>query len=115
MMVDDSRATGVIEESAVVRAADLVTARVRAARSSSRLLSFAADAVAPWAGLTWRSKRLAIGVVLIIAPVVHVMLNLSSPYAQPGWFWLIIPGLSTAIGALFVAASGIFGIGDTTQ
>jgi len=115
MIADDSRATAVIEASAVVRAADLVTARLRAARSSSRLLAVASNAVAPWPGVTWRSKRLAIGVVLIIAPVVHVMLNLSSLYAQPGWYWLIIPGLSAAIGALLVAASGVFGVSHSSQ
>lgn len=114
MSADESRATAVIEASAIVRAADVVAARVGAARSSSRLLAAASSAVAPLAGLTWRSRRLAIGLVLIIAPVVHVMLNWSSPYAQPGWFWLIIPGLSAAIGVLLVSASGVFGISNTS-
>jgi hypothetical protein len=113
MMADDSRATAVIEASAVVRAADLVTARIRAARSSSKLLALAANAVAPWAALSWRGKRLVIGLVLIIAPAVHLLLSLSSSYAQPGWFWLIIPGMSAAVGAVFVAASGVFGIEKT--
>ena len=115
MIADDSRATAVIEASAVVRAADLVTARVRTARASSRLAALASSAVASWAALTWSSRRLAVGLMLIVAPVVHVMLSLSSPSAQPGWIWLVIPGLSAVIGVLLVAGSGVFGAGETSR
>jgi uncharacterized membrane protein HdeD (DUF308 family) len=103
-----ARLNTVIESSIVVRAADVVIARVRAAAPTSRGLAAATRVVDAWTASGWRAQRQALGLILMIAPAAHVLLSFTSPRSQPGWMWLIVPGISGAIGALLVAASGTF-------
>ena len=65
----------------------------------------ATDLVDQWRRESWASRYRALGTLLLIATATHVILTwLQGP--RPGWFWLVIPAMVAAFGAVLVAAAG---------
>jgi hypothetical protein len=52
-----------------------------------------------WSAMAAPRRRLAAGIILLVASAVHVALNLLTGDSA-GWFWLIIPGLAAVAGLL---------------
>ena len=101
----DRRVAAVIESSVVFGALDrslaLVWRAVRGSAVAARVIAM----VTTWRGAAMRPRRRAIGTALVAAVVTHLLLTLATQ-VPPGWLWLIVPGLTAAIGGLVIAASG---------
>jgi hypothetical protein len=54
-----------------------------------------------WGGLELAQKRLLVGLVLLVAALVHVGLVWWHE-VPPSWLWLILPALTVALGAVFL-------------
>jgi len=93
-----------IQRSAVFSAIDRVVAGLSRAAGSSLVLGRLRPLAERWSSAARARQQMAAGVVLLSAATVHLML-MSLNEAQPGWFWLILPGTAAAIGATLVAFS----------
>jgi hypothetical protein len=95
---DESAAIVVLESSAVIKAFDRAMTCASAAGETSLALAWIrrlGRAVAPG------DRRLLVGIALLVAPFVHV--GLVMWHERPaGWQWLVLPGLSFAIGLVFL-------------
>ncbi len=89
----------------IVRASRLF--RVRRSRGRSALARLRqlggrqCECAAPGSASSPHSKRLLVGLVLVVAALVHVGLVWWHE-APPSWLWLILPALAAALGVLFV-------------
>ncbi len=94
---DDHLALGVIEQSAIVTAVERAATRLGEAAKSSRVL----QAARSMARVTGRHR----GVTVLAAVATHV--GLVSVVVRPQfWYWLIIPALVAAAGAVLLALDG---------
>lgn len=93
-----------IQRSAVFGAIDRVVTGLHHAAGSSQILGRLRPLVLRWGSAAPARQRMAVGVILLSAVAVHLAL-MSLNATQPGWFWLILPGIASAIGATLVASS----------
>lgn len=94
----------VIAASAVCHAVDHVVGCIAAATRHSRLLGAAGDGVTRALGTAPAAMPGRIGMVLLVAVSTHLALTLWT--GRPaGWYWLILPGITAAVGALLALAS----------
>ena len=99
---DDRIVLGVIEQSAVVGAVERLATRLGQAASASSVL----DAVRSIARGASRER----GVTILAAVATHV--GLVGAVVRPvSWYWLIIPGIFAAAGAVLAAGSWRHGRG----
>lgn len=91
---DDRKVLGVIEQSAIVTAIERVAAGLGRAAATSRTLETART--------IGRAAERKLGVTILAAVATHVALVgvIVRPVA---WYWLLIPTLFAAAGALLVA------------
>ena len=88
----------VVESSAVFRATDRIVSSLARTPESSVVVGLVRDA---WSALHPGQKRLALGLALLVASLVHAGLVLWHE-APPTWLWLIAPGLAVSAGLLLV-------------
>ena len=93
-----------LQRSAVFGAIDRVVTGLHHAVGSSRILGRLRLLVLGWSSAAPARQRMAAGVILLSAVAAHLAL-MSLNAAPPGWFWLILPGIASAIGATLVASS----------
>jgi hypothetical protein len=104
---EERRIVRVIESSVLFGAADRAVARAWQAAGSSRAAALARRLASAWRALGTPLRRLGVGVALLSGTATHLALALTGP-PPPGWMWLVLPGLFTALGLLLVAASGVW-------
>jgi hypothetical protein len=101
---DDAWIAETIERSSVCRAVlGLAGLFSRAAASSSSMRALR-DLRSQWMQTTTMARRRAVGLMLVVAVLVHVALRAWQGH-EPGWLWLTLPSMAGAIGLLLVAAS----------
>lgn len=105
----DLSVAAVIKSSMVFGLFDRALDSVWRAASTSIAVSLAAEAASAWTGLDTRVRRVAVGTMLMVAVVAHIVFTLVTQ-VPPGWFWLVLPGIFGAIGLLLVAAPGLRGV-----
>jgi hypothetical protein len=59
-----------------------------------------------WHGLALPEKRLLVGLILVVAALVHVGLVWWHE-APPLWLWLILPALAAALGVVFLMFASV--------
>jgi hypothetical protein len=59
-----------------------------------------------WIGLELAEKRLLVGLVLVVAALVHVGLVWWHE-VPPSWLWLILPALAAALGVVFLMFASV--------
>lgn len=91
---DDRIVVGVVERSAIVQAVERVAARVGQAARTSRTRA-AAQTIA-------RATQRSLGVTILAAVAAHVVL-MGVVVRPVSWYWLIVPGVFAAAGALLAA------------
>jgi hypothetical protein len=106
-LAEERRVVHVIESSVLFGAADRAVARAWQAAGSSRAAALARRGVSAWRDLGTPLRRLGVGVALLSGTATHLALTLTGP-PPPGWIWLVLPSLFTALGLLLVAASGVW-------
>jgi len=93
-----------LKTSRLVTAIDRATIRLREgwrASESGRAVSITRDGFNGWpAAVQYQS----VAVVLLIAVATHIALMLLQG-PRPGWFWLVIPGMTAAFAGLVIAGS----------
>lgn len=105
----DRRVAAVIESSVLFGMLASVLDAVFRAASGSVVVRLLARAAAGWRRLDLPSQRQMAGTTVLVAVAVHLALMLMTA-APPGWLWLVLPGLASAIGLLLVAAPGLAGV-----
>jgi hypothetical protein len=92
-----------LASSAVVRLVDRTTHRLQEwwfASQAGRAATAMGDA---WAAESWKARYQALGALLVSASLLHVALTaIEAP--RVGWFWLVIPVMTLAFGALLLVA-----------
>lgn len=97
-MLDD--ADRYLRDSAIVRTIDRFTIGLQDAWTDSRSGRLSKTLSGELTGQDWATRYQAIGVVVMVAVVTHILLTLVQG-ARPGWFWLVIPSMA-GLFALFV-------------
>ncbi|MEX2269855.1 MAG: hypothetical protein WD690_00195 [Vicinamibacterales bacterium] len=90
--------------SVVVRGFDRFTRVLRSVMSSSETGRVAFAAHNAWGRADWPERYRTIGLVLLLAVGVHVAATMMGAQ-RPGWFWLIVPALTSAFALLLLMAS----------
>jgi hypothetical protein len=93
-----------VMSSVVVRSFDRFTRVLRSLMSSSETGRAASSANNAWARAGWPERYRASGLVLIVAVGVHVTATVMAG-RPPGWFWLIVPALTSAFAVILLLAS----------
>ena len=93
-----------LRSSIAVRSFDRVTTFLRTSLTNSQAGRGAFAAHEEWRRTDWPERYQTIALVLIIAVAVHVAAVVSLGQ-QPGWFWLIVPGLTFVFAVLLLIAS----------
>jgi hypothetical protein len=97
---DDRIVLGVIERSAIVQAVERVATRLGRAAGTSRTLQATRTIT--------RAAQRNFGVTILAAVAVHIAL-VGVVVRPVSWYWLIIPALFAAAGALLVALPRVDG------
>lgn len=105
----DLNVAAVIKSGVVFGLLDRALGFVWRAASGSVAVAMATEALSAWTGLDTRVRRVAVGTMLIVAVVAHIVFMLVTQ-VPPGWIWLLLPGTFAAIGLLLVAAPGLRGV-----
>jgi len=106
---DDRRVAAVIKSSVLFSALHRALATVWLAADHSVAVAAIMRRTGEWTGLDAISRRLISGIMLIVAVVTHVILTLAT-LTPPGWIWLVLPGIATAVGTLLVVTSAFSGV-----
>lgn len=85
--------------SSLVTALERARLRLAAAAQRSRAAAIYLRHHGQWSAMPAPRRRLAAGIILLVASAVHVALNLLTGDSA-GRFWLIIPGLAALAGLL---------------
>lgn len=93
-----------VMSSVVARSFDRCTRVLQSVTASSETAGAASAAHQAWTRAGWPERYRAIGVVLIVAVAVHVIVTVMHGQ-RPGWFWLIVPALTSAFAVLLLLAS----------
>jgi len=94
-----------VMSSFVVRTFDRFTRMLWSLMSGSETVRAASAARDAWGRAGWSERYRTIGLVLIVAVSVHLAATLMQGQ-RPGWFWLIVPALTSAFACLLLMASG---------
>ena len=101
---DDRQATMVIESSAIFGAIDRTLDRTWRGAGDSAAVAAASRLAGVWRELSTSARRVAVGLMLVVAAVVHLAFTIAT--ATPsGWLWLIVPALCLGTGAIVLASS----------
>lgn len=100
-----------LQRSAAFSAIDRVVAGLYHAGQSSQILGRLRSIALSWDSAAPARRRMAVGVILLTAAAAHLGL-MALNAAPPGWFWLILPGISVAIGVTLVMSAGQPPVGD---
>lgn len=90
--------------SIVVRFADRLTRRIQKLWSASVAGGTAFAIHERWRHAAWMERYQTLGLIVVVAAAVHVALTVVQG-PRPGWFWLIIPALTSAFAMLLLMAS----------
>lgn len=90
--------------SMVVRFADRLTRRLQMLWSASVAGGTASAIHERWRHAGWMERYHTLGLVVIVAAAVHVSLAVAQG-PRPGWFWLIVPALTSLFAMLLLMAS----------
>lgn len=96
--------TPILESSIVVGAADRALSAADRGVAHSTAARWLRHARERWRQLPSGLQQRAVGVALLTAAVVHVALALWR-HTPPGWLWVVIPGVSAAVGVVLLMAS----------
>jgi hypothetical protein len=94
-----------LQRSAVFSAIDRVVVGLYHAGESSTILGRLRPLALSWSSAAPARRRMAGGVILLSAVAAHLGL-MALNAAPPGWFWVILPGIALAIGAILVMSAG---------
>ena len=101
---DDRRAAMVIESGVIFGAIDRTLERTWRGAGDSAAVAAASRLAGTWRELGTSAQRFAVGVMLVVAAVVHLAFTIAT--AMPsGWLWLIVPALCLGTGAIVLASS----------
>jgi len=100
-----------LQRSAVFSAIDRCVAGLYHAGQSSQVLGRLRPLALSWHSAAPPRRRMAGGVILLSAAAAHLGL-MALNTAPPGWFWLILPGITLAIGVALVLSAGQPSMGD---
>ena len=101
---DDSRVVRALSASALIGFVDRSIARVWTAAATSQAGRAFERTIAPWRSASSAERSLLTGIVLVIAPITHVALAVTSEMPA-GWLWLVLPGMSATVGVLLIASA----------
>ena len=106
---EDRQAAMVIESGVIFGAIDRTIARVWRGAADSAAVAAATRLAGVWRELSTSTQRVAVGLMLVVAAVVHLAFTIATA-TPPGWLWLILPGLCLATGAIVLASSSTTGM-----
>jgi hypothetical protein len=93
---DEPQVVAALEASAILGAASRVLAAVWNAAAQSGTGASCERAIGAWRGLSMRERRLATGIVLVVAAATHVVL-VATGDIQAGWLWLVAPAAAVSV------------------
>ena len=93
-----------VMSSVVVRTVDRFTRMLWSLMVGSETVRAASAARDAWGRAGWSERYRTIGLVLIVAVSVHLAATVMQG-PRPGWFWLIVPALTSAFAFLLLMAS----------
>jgi hypothetical protein len=93
-----------VKSSVVVRTFDRFTRMLWASICGSETGRAASAARDAWGRAGWSDRYRTIGLVLIVAASVHVAATIMQG-PRPGWFWLIVPALTSGFAVLLLMAA----------
>ena len=102
--VDDPRVVHALESSVLLGAASSVMRRVWRAAGQSRVVTRIGSARAEWERHSRSERRLALGVMLLVAAATHLVLVIAHE-VPAGWLWLAPAGMAASVGLLCVWTS----------
>jgi hypothetical protein len=104
--VDDARVMAQVESSAAFAVVSRVVNYVARGYESSSFVARADRMIGEWwLARSWRWRRFAGGVILVVAAVTYLGLYLLQQ-SPVGWLWFLVPALALVIGALSIVAAG---------
>ena len=98
-----------IESSVIFGAIDRTLERAWRGAGDSAAVAAASRLAGTWRELGTSTQRVAVGLMLVVAAVVHLAFTIATA-TPPGWLWLILPGLCLATGAIVLASSSTTGM-----
>ena len=106
---EDRRAATVIESGVIFGAIDRTLERAWRGAGDSAAVAAASRLAGTWRELGTSTQRVAVGLMLVVAAVVHLAFTIATATPQ-GWLWLILPGLCLTTGAIVLASSRTTGM-----
>lgn len=102
--IDDPRVVRALESSVLLGAVSGVMHRLWHAAAHSRVAGRMAGARAEWERHRRAERRLAFGLMLLVAAATHVVLVITHGIPA-GWLWIVPPGMAASLGLLYAWTS----------
>lgn len=93
-----------LQSSAVLRFLDRTTVQLESWWKMSATGQAVSAIGAEWSRASWVERYRAIGTVLLVAALTHIVLSVMQG-PRPGWFWMVIPGMVIGFAVLLLAGS----------
>jgi hypothetical protein len=98
----EAAVVAIASQSAMVRVISRAAERFARLYAASRTAARIAALERQWRELACADRLRFAGIVLMVAPAVHIAVALSHQ-PLPDWRWLVVPGIAAAQGALLFA------------